>query len=82
MCFTESTAFTQLKSVFKGDMILPTDNSYEDGLKRWSVLAEKRAGVLAFVKNDEDISAAVQFAVEAKVEIAVKGIYDSKRDLC
>jgi FAD/FMN-containing dehydrogenase len=81
MCFTESTAFTHLKSVFKGDLVTPTDSSYEDGLKRWSVLAEKRAGVVAFVKNEEDISAAVRFAVEATMEIAVKGIHEVDRYL-
>lgn len=73
MCFTQSTAFCEFKSVFKGDLVLPRDSNYQDELKRWSVLAERRAGLVGFVKIEEDISAAVKFAVEAKVEIAVKG---------
>jgi hypothetical protein len=27
MAFTESEAYLQLKSVFKGDLVLPTDNT-------------------------------------------------------
>jgi FAD/FMN-containing dehydrogenase len=76
MCFTKSAVFCKLKSVFKGDLILPTDSSYQDDLKRWSMLAERRAGLVAFVKNEEDVSAAVKFAVKTKVEIAVKGTCD------
>jgi plasmid stability protein len=73
MCFTQSKAFDEFKSVFKGDLVLPTDSNYLDDLKRWSILAERRAGLVAFVKSDEDVSAAVKLAVNAKVEIAVKG---------
>jgi FAD/FMN-containing dehydrogenase len=76
MCFTQSTVFCEFKSVFKGDLILPTDSSYQDDLKRWSILAERRAGLVAFVKSEEDVSAAVKFAVKTKVEIAVKGTCD------
>ena len=76
MCFTQSTAFCEFKSVFKGDLVLPTDSNYQDELKRWSVLAERRAGLVAFVKNDEDVSATLKFAVHAQVEIAVKGTCD------
>jgi len=73
MCFTQSTAFDRFQSVFKGDLVFPTDSNYQNDLKRWSVLAERRAGLVAFVKDDEDVSAAVRFAVGARVEMAVKG---------
>jgi FAD/FMN-containing dehydrogenase len=73
MAFTESEAYLQLKSVFKGDLVLPTDNNYKESVKRWSILAERPAGVVAFVRDEGDVSAAVKFAVEAKLEIAIKG---------
>ena len=76
MCFNQTTAFGEFKSAFKGDLILPTDSNYQDDLKRWSVLAERPAGLVAFVKNEEDVSATLKFAVHAQVEIAVKGTCD------
>jgi len=73
MVFIESEAYSQLKSVFKGDLILPTDGNYKESLNRWSILAERLAGVVAFVRDEEDVSAAVKFAVGAKLEIAIRG---------
>jgi hypothetical protein len=73
MSFTQSLAYAQLKSAFKGDFVLPSDEGYKDSLKRWSVLAEREAGVVAFVKDENDVAAAVKFAVSQKLEIAIKG---------
>jgi hypothetical protein len=73
MALTESEAYLQLKSIFKGDLVLPTDNNYKESVKRWSILAERLAGVVAFVRDDADVSAAVKFAVDAQLEIAIKG---------
>jgi len=78
MSFTESPAYAQLKSVFKGELVLPSDAEYKDSLKRWSVLAERQAGAVAYVKDEEDVAAAVKFAVEAKLEIAIKGMSPSR----
>ena len=73
MAFTESEAYSQLKSVFKGDLILPTDDNYKESLRRWSILAERLAAVVAFVRDEGDVSAAVKFAVDARLEIAIRG---------
>ena len=55
MAFTESEAYIQLKSVFKGDLILPADDSYKESLNRWSILAERPAGVVAFVRDRKSV---------------------------
>jgi hypothetical protein len=73
MEFTGSEAYIQLKSIFKGDLILPTDDNYKESLTRWSILAERPAAVVALVRDEGDVSAAVKFAVDAKLEIAIKG---------
>jgi len=73
MSFTKSPAYTHLKSVFKGHLVLPADAGYRVSLARWSVLAERNAGVVAFVKDEDDVAAAVKFATAEKVEIAIKG---------
>jgi hypothetical protein len=70
---TGTEANRQLKSIFKGDLVLPIDNNYKESVKRWSILAERPAGVVAFVRDEADVSAAVKFVVEAKLEIAIKG---------
>lgn len=77
MSFTELPAYTKVKSVFKGELVLPSDANYKDSLKRWSILAERLAGVVAVVKDEEDVAAAVKYAVEAKLEIAIKGMSPS-----
>lgn len=73
MAFTESEAYIQLESIFKGDLIIPADDNYQESIKRWSILAERPAAVVAFARDEGDVSAAVKFAVEAKLEIAIKG---------
>ena len=73
MSFIQSAAYKQLKAVFKGTLVLPTSPNYLESLKRWSILAERPAGVVAFVKDEGDVSAAIRFATEAKLEIAIKG---------
>jgi len=73
MSFIQSTAYKQLKAVFKGTLVLPTCSNYQESLKRWSILAERPAGVVAFVQDEGDVSAAIKFATEAKLEIAIKG---------
>jgi FAD/FMN-containing dehydrogenase len=73
MSLADNPAFAQFKAVFKGDLVLPTDLEYKASLRRWSVLAERPAGLVAFVKDDHDVAAAVKYAVQQKLEIAVKG---------
>jgi len=73
MSFARTQAYIQFKSIFKGTLVLPGDKNYKDSLKRWSVLAERPAGLVAFVKDAEDVSAAVKFARQVKLEIAIKG---------
>jgi hypothetical protein len=73
MAFTESEAYIQLTSIFKGDLILPTDDNYKESLERWSVLAERAAGIVTYVRDEADVSAAVNFASQVGLEIAIKG---------
>lgn len=76
MSLAESPAFIHFKSTFKGDLILPSDTEYKASLARWSVLAERQAGIVAFVRDEQDVSAAIKFAVNQKIEIAIKGESD------
>jgi FAD/FMN-containing dehydrogenase len=65
--------FEELQNHIQGDIILPTDPEYQESIKRWSKLAEKPAGAVIFVRNDEDVSAVMKFAVNNDIDIAIKG---------
>jgi FAD/FMN-containing dehydrogenase len=61
------------RSKFKGDLVLPSDADYEGALARWAVNSQKRASVVAFVKDALDISEAIKYARSQKLDIAIRG---------
>jgi len=73
MAFVQTPESIHLESIFNGDLVHAAYPNYQESCKRWSVLAEKPAGLVAFAKDSEDVSAAVKFAVNAGLEIAIKG---------
>lgn len=64
--------FTDLK--IKGDLISPGDAEYESATKRWAKCAEKPAGLVAFVKDEHDVSEVIKWATKRQVELAIKGM--------
>lgn len=66
-------AFDTLKSLFKGDLITRDDADYEKAIARWARNATRRAKIVAFAKDAEDVSLAVKFASAEKLPIAVRG---------
>jgi len=71
--FASTSEFAQFKATFSGDLVLPTDEGYEDAIRRWSPSAERPAGIVTYVKTNEDVGMAIKFAVKAGLEIAVTG---------
>lgn len=69
----QNPAMQELKSHLHGDLVLPSDPGYAEGLKRWSKLSEKSAGMIVFPRTEEDVVKAVGFAIQHQLEIAVKG---------
>ncbi|CDO74549.1 hypothetical protein BN946_scf184632.g6 [Trametes cinnabarina] len=61
------------KSSFKGDVVIPGDPGYDESIARWAKNAARRAAVVAFVKDAEDVSKAIAYAKQAKLPIAIKG---------
>ena len=66
-------AFMNLKKTFKGDLILPDHPEYTKAIARWCHTAERFAGLVAFVRDEEDVALVIRFTVSEKMEIAVKG---------
>jgi FAD/FMN-containing dehydrogenase len=73
MAFIRTRAFNALRNIIKGDIIIPSDPTYNESLKRWSRLAEKDAGAVIFVKTNQDVSEVIKYAVSHKVDLAIKG---------
>ena len=62
-----------LKKTFKGDLVVPGDPDYEQAIARWARNSTKRAKVVAFVKDPQDVSAVLKFAKTAGLRVAIKG---------
>ncbi len=67
------TSFDTLKSTIKGDIILPFDPTYAESIVRWCASSEKKAGIVVYPKDDEDILRVLEVAVRENVDLAVKG---------
>ena len=67
------TDFHTLKNTFKGDLVTPTDPDYAKAIARWAANAERRAEVVAFVKDPADIALAIKYATANKLPIAIRG---------
>ena len=62
-----------LRTKIKGNIVLPTDEGYNDALKRWSVNSQRKAGVIVFVRDTNDVSEALKYAKAEKLDVAVRG---------
>ncbi|PFH52593.1 hypothetical protein AMATHDRAFT_46144 [Amanita thiersii Skay4041] len=62
-----------LSSVFKGDIVTPTDPGYSDAITRWAANATRKASVVAFVKDEQDVASAIKFAKSNALPIAIRG---------
>ncbi|TBU32018.1 FAD-binding domain-containing protein [Dichomitus squalens] len=67
-----TTDLAALKATFKGDIVVPTDAKYDQAITRWAKNTAKKAAVVAFVKDAEDVSLAIQYAKAANLTIAIK----------
>ena len=75
MAFTQTDNFEALKQTIQEDIIIPGDQGYHDSLKRWSKLAQKSAGAVAFVKTNKDVLQVIDYVVKNNIDLAIKGIF-------
>ena len=67
---------TQLRSVFKGTITTPDEASFKNAVYSgvWNRLLTPRSPqIVARVKDDEDVSTIIKFAVENKMKVTVRG---------
>ncbi|TEB23719.1 FAD binding domain-containing protein [Coprinellus micaceus] len=57
----------------KGDVITPAHSDYDSSIARWAKNAERKAQVVAFVKDTEDIAKSLAHAKANDLLIAIRG---------
>ena len=67
------SSLESFKASFKGDIVTQADAGYEAAIARWAANAVRRAKIVAFVKDESDVAAAIKYAQAEKLPIAVKG---------
>lgn len=63
----------ELRSTFAGELIRPDDPSYEEARKIWNGAIDRRPGLIARCTGTADVMAAVRFARERELLVAVRG---------
>src|SRR6266851_4968384 len=69
---TESSLQT-LRQSFTGPLITPSDDAYEQARSVWNGAIDKRPGLIAQCLSVDDVVAAVNFARDSGVVLAVRG---------
>ncbi|KAF6762816.1 FAD binding domain-containing protein [Ephemerocybe angulata] len=57
----------------KGEVVLPNNPDYKKAIARWATNAERKAKVVVFVKDADDIGKALQYAKQEGLSVAVRG---------
>jgi FAD/FMN-containing dehydrogenase len=60
-------------SGFRGDVITPDRNGYDDARAVWNGTVDRRPRLIARCSGTADVAAAVRFARDPDLEIAVRG---------
>jgi FAD/FMN-containing dehydrogenase len=63
----------RLKTNVKGQVVLPDDPSYDEVREIWNATIDRRPAVIVKCANADDVSHAIAFAQENKLEISIRG---------
>jgi hypothetical protein len=63
----------QLKSTFRGELIQPTDNSYDNARKVYNGMIDRRPKIIAYCTDANDVINAVNFGRDNKLLISIRG---------
>src|ERR1700759_4137045 len=63
----------RLQAAFRGEVIQPGDSAYETARKIWNASIDKHPGIIARCSGVADVVAAVNFARENELLVAVRG---------
>jgi FAD/FMN-containing dehydrogenase len=66
-------AIDSLRAGFRGQLIQPTDPDYDEARKIWNAMIDRRPALIARCTGTADVVAAVRFAREQGLPVAVRG---------
>ena len=69
----------RFQTTFQGEVIQPGDSGYETARKIWNASIDKHPGIIARCSGVADVVAAVNFARENELLVAVRGSWPSRR---
>ena len=73
MTAPNSAKVEELRKGFKGKVITPGDNEYEESRKIWNGMVDKRPAIIARCAGTQDAVKAVNFARDNGIQLAVRG---------
>jgi FAD/FMN-containing dehydrogenase len=68
-----SLPWNALAAAIGGDLLLPDNARYEEARQVWNGMIDRRPAAIARARTTEDVVAAVRFAREHELEVAVRG---------
>ena len=69
----DESALGELEASFRGELVLPLDRGYEEHRKIWNGSIDRRPALIARCAGVADVIAAVRFARELGLQVAVRG---------
>jgi FAD/FMN-containing dehydrogenase len=62
----------RLRESFAGDIVLPSDDAYDEARRLWNAVFDRRPAVIVRPTSREDVATAIRFAREHDVVLAVR----------
>ena len=69
----DASAVDELQASFRGELVRPTDAGYDEHRKVWNGSIDRSPGLIARCTGVEDVRAAVRFARDRDLLVAVRG---------
>src|ERR671930_2442942 len=69
----EETAVLELETSLRGELVRPDDPAYDDHRRIWNGSISRRPALIARCTGVADVIAAVRFARQTGLEVAVRG---------
>jgi FAD/FMN-containing dehydrogenase len=69
----DPSTIAQLRDSHRGDIITPDDQRYEQARRVWNAMIDKRPALIVRPQNAGDVQAAVRFARQHQLPIAIRG---------
>ncbi|MDQ3689498.1 MAG: FAD-binding protein, partial [Chloroflexota bacterium] len=63
---------SRLRAAFSGEIVTPADDGYDEARRLWNAMFDRRPAVLVRPRTSEQVAAAIRFAREQDLEIAVR----------